>query len=407
MGDPAHRGELSRHCPTRVILTPMLTGQRDRFDATVVFNRPICREHFLLRLRLADGFPPTTAGQFIQLGCRPPGRSIDDEWLADTEQDWSEPRLTLRQPELCAPWRFIRRPFSLADRGDDPTELDRHSPSRGWRWDCLAGPIEPKRSGRLDWPSGQQFCLARRQINGSIGGRRRRPATDDLLGKDAARSGLASGRVCRRTVARSVGRVMDRFHPTGPRGTPVACVQEFSQYGYDTVITTDDGSYGVPGRITSGLERLLQTQSPDEATQTVIYTCGPERMMQAVADVAASYRIDCQVCLEQSMACGMGTCQSCVVKIEDRVDPQDHTPTGRPWRYRLTCTDGPSFRLPTSFGLRNTRLPSRKSSHYTRSLGDSGRLTLNARLPLCWPRWPMYFRASPTISVNGAEAVCR
>ena len=43
------------------------------------------------------------------------------------------------------------------------------------------------------------------------------------------------------------------------------------------------------------------------------------------------------------MACGMGTCQSCVVKIESPRDPHGKTATGRPWRYRLACTDGPVF----------------------------------------------------------------
>ena len=43
-----------------------------------------------------------------------------------------------------------------------------------------------------------------------------------------------------------------------------------------------------------------------------------------------------QVCMERMMACGMGTCQSCVVAIRDAADPQG-------WRYRLCCTDGPVF----------------------------------------------------------------
>ena len=36
------------------------------------------------------------------------------------------------------------------------------------------------------------------------------------------------------------------------------------------------------------------------------------------------------------MACGMGTCQSCVIRTRDTGDPEG-------WRYQLCCTDGPVF----------------------------------------------------------------
>jgi dihydroorotate dehydrogenase electron transfer subunit len=66
-------------------------------------------------------------------------------------------------------------------------------------------------------------------------------------------------------------------------------------------------------------------------------------MMHAAAKLAGAHGVACKVCMEQAMACGMGTCQSCVVKIEDRQSPQGQTAAGRPWRYRLACTDGPVF----------------------------------------------------------------
>jgi dihydroorotate dehydrogenase electron transfer subunit len=75
-----------------------------------------------------------------------------------------------------------------------------------------------------------------------------------------------------------------------------------------------------------------------------VFTCGPEPMMHAVAKLAAMHDVDCQVCMEQAMACGMGTCQSCVVKIEEHEQPHAVSETGRPWRFRLACTDGPVFR---------------------------------------------------------------
>ena len=73
--------------------------------------------------------------------------------------------------------------------------------------------------------------------------------------------------------------------------------------------------------------------APDDI---VVYTCGPELMMRFVADFCERSGITCYVCMERSMACGMGTCQSCVVPVRDESDADG-------WRYELCCTDGPVF----------------------------------------------------------------
>lgn len=70
-------------------------------------------------------------------------------------------------------------------------------------------------------------------------------------------------------------------------------------------------------------------------------------MMQTVVALCAEHDVSCQVCVEQAMACGMGTCQSCVVRIEDHEYPHAMTSNGVPWRYRLACTDGPVFDAPS------------------------------------------------------------
>jgi len=67
----------------------------------------------------------------------------------------------------------------------------------------------------------------------------------------------------------------------------------------------------------------------------VAYCCGPEALMKAVGEICITRGIECQLALERYMACGMGTCQSCNVRIRD-----DST---RGWSYKLCCTDGPIF----------------------------------------------------------------
>jgi dihydroorotate dehydrogenase electron transfer subunit len=127
------------------------------------------------------------------------------------------------------------------------------------------------------------------------------------------------------------------------QGKPVQSVQEFAKVNFPAVVTTDDGSVGLKGRITDGMVRFLDGLSEEQKQQAVIYTCGPHVMMHAVAKLADQYGIPCQACLEQAMACGMGTCQSCIVKIEDNANPHGTLVDGRHWRFKLACTDGPVF----------------------------------------------------------------
>src|SRR2546421_5262564 len=75
----------------------------------------------------------------------------------------------------------------------------------------------------------------------------------------------------------------------------------------------------------------------------MIYTCGPEPMMKRVAEIAAARGIDCQIAVERAMACGMGTCQSCCIRVR-KPDASKPPLVGRDWCYRLACTDGPGFR---------------------------------------------------------------
>ena len=79
------------------------------------------------------------------------------------------------------------------------------------------------------------------------------------------------------------------------------------------------------------------------ATPPTLYTCGPEPMMKRVADLAAARGLECHVAVERAMACGMGTCQSCCIKVR-KPHPAKPPLVGRDWCYRLACTDGPVFR---------------------------------------------------------------
>jgi dihydroorotate dehydrogenase electron transfer subunit len=114
----------------------------------------------------------------------------------------------------------------------------------------------------------------------------------------------------------------------------------FKSLGVRLVLTTEDGSIGDHGRITAPLEReLRQLESripnPESPSEIMIYGCGPEPMLEAVAHVAAKFRRPSQVSVERTMGCGMGGCYSCVIPVHD--GPNGH-------HYVRSCIGGPVFR---------------------------------------------------------------
>ncbi|HWR40319.1 MAG TPA: dihydroorotate dehydrogenase electron transfer subunit [Patescibacteria group bacterium] len=99
----------------------------------------------------------------------------------------------------------------------------------------------------------------------------------------------------------------------------------FAGVCHNTHITTDDGSMGRQGLTVDLLPELLAQNHFD-----MIYSCGPQPMLAAVARIAALRQIPCQVSLEDYMACGLGACLSC-------------TCAGTDGKRRKVCTDGPVF----------------------------------------------------------------
>lgn len=96
--------------------------------------------------------------------------------------------------------------------------------------------------------------------------------------------------------------------------------------GVELVCATEDGSFGVSGRVTVPLEdRLVAAGS----TATV-YAVGPTPMMRACADLAAAKGARCVVSLENPMACGFGVCLGCAAPLAEG-------------GFALVCKAGPVF----------------------------------------------------------------
>ncbi|MBI2640984.1 dihydroorotate dehydrogenase electron transfer subunit, partial [Candidatus Roizmanbacteria bacterium] len=98
-------------------------------------------------------------------------------------------------------------------------------------------------------------------------------------------------------------------------------ISKFKKLGCQVKITTDDGSRGYQGFSTALARKYIQGKKVDSA-----YACGPEAMMEKVAEYSHKYKIPCLVSIERFFKCGgMGICGECS------------------YNGLLVCKDGPVF----------------------------------------------------------------
>ncbi|HWP40602.1 MAG TPA: hypothetical protein VNL70_06715 [Tepidisphaeraceae bacterium] len=300
-------------------------------------NVSLCREHYRLVLRVPT-FPPTAPGQFIQVCCRESAL----EQQPPPEFEWQPgQRVVAHHSELARPVPLLRRPFSLAGRRDTADAVELHIIHRvvgigtSWLSQLTAG----QQVGILG-PLGNCFTLPENGIAALIGGGVGIPPMLYLAGALRGRAVAFCGAASRQLLPLTI---IGQADPSGLEPRP--CLAEFADCQIPSIVTTDDGSFGFGGFVTQALERWLDAQAHAQAgsaDRIALYACGPEAMMKRVGEIAQSGGLQCQLAVERAMACGMGTCQSCCIRV--RKPEADRPPLpGRNWCYRLACTDGPIF----------------------------------------------------------------
>jgi dihydroorotate dehydrogenase electron transfer subunit len=95
-------------------------------------------------------------------------------------------------------------------------------------------------------------------------------------------------------------------------------------------VSTEDGTMGERGRVTDLMPAMVARTKAQ-----VVYACGPNPMLRAVAEYCRAQSIPCQVAVEEKMACGLGICWSCAVPVI--------TSDGRGWWNVRACMEGPVF----------------------------------------------------------------
>lgn len=91
---------------------------------------------------------------------------------------------------------------------------------------------------------------------------------------------------------------------------------------------TNDGSMGQKGSILDYIEDYIKAYTPE-----IIYACGPEVVLKEIASIAKKYSIKSQIAMEKVMACGIGVCRGCVIKVNKDGEIKNAT----------ICKDGPVF----------------------------------------------------------------
>ena len=245
-------------------------------DFLVQATEQLSDRHWLMRLRSSSALPEMHPGQFVQV-------HIDDS-----------PTTYLRRPISINMVDYERNEILLlvAAIGEGTRHLVRKKP--GDKVNCLL-------------PLGNSFTMPRSTdervllVGGGVG-----IAPMLFLGKRLVELGV---RPTFLLGARTAAELLEK--------------DMFSELG-DLYLTTEDGSEGEKGYVTN--HSILKEKRFDR-----IATCGPKLMMMSVARSAKQNDIECEVSLENDMACGLGACLCCV---EDTTDG-----------HICVCTEGPVLNI--------------------------------------------------------------
>ena len=116
---------------------------------------------------------------------------------------------------------------------------------------------------------------------------------------------------------------------SGFRNSSAAILQDdFKSTGVETILCTDDGSAGIHGFVTQPLTDLSKNGNID-----MVYACGPMPMLKGIAAICKENNIQCEISLEERMACGIGACLGCACRTI-RNDEE---------YFAHVCKDGPVF----------------------------------------------------------------
>ncbi|MGV8059728.1 MAG: dihydroorotate dehydrogenase electron transfer subunit [Smithellaceae bacterium] len=264
---------------------------KDIYIGEVLKNEEIQQDYFLMKVALPDSFDEPKPGQFVMI----------------------------RIAGLSEP--FLGRPISVysykKSKSAATVELLYRVVGKGTQ--ILAGLIK-----------GSQV-----EIHGPLGGSYAvSPEKENIVfiagGIGVAPLSLLAQYLCKNVC---IAPAQMSFYLGAQTAGAVVGLDKLKDLCYNIHICTDDGTLGQKSLVTSAFQKDIKKYNP---STTAIYACGPKPMMKALAGILGEGEFNCQVSLEERMACGAGACVGCAVAIKDK---QGNV------AYRRVCSDGPVFNL--------------------------------------------------------------
>ena len=249
------------------------------FKATVIENRSLIKDHYLLTLRPLKKTNKNRPGNFFMISV----------------QSGLDP--------------LLKRPFSVHRSTDKEFQILYRVVGKGT---TILSTKKPGNVLDLIGPLGNTFPINNKSKNILVAGG---------LGI-APIFGLAD------SIVNSPAPEQPLLFYGARTGKEVLCKKDLSAIGVKPVIATNDGTTGKKGNIVNVLKQFIISDSINVKEYT-IYACGPKPMLKALSALATKIGMRGYAALEQSMACGVGTCLGCVV----------HTTGG----LKRVCKEGPVF----------------------------------------------------------------
>jgi dihydroorotate dehydrogenase electron transfer subunit len=114
----------------------------------------------------------------------------------------------------------------------------------------------------------------------------------------------------------------------------IACMPMLDEWGVPSRLATLAGYPGCyDGYVTDLAAAWLSSLDRESLAEVEMFACGPTVMLEAAAAVARRHNVPCQVSLEEFMACAVGGCAGCAVRVETQAGPA----------MKRVCVDGPVF----------------------------------------------------------------
>jgi dihydroorotate dehydrogenase electron transfer subunit len=267
--------------------------QRGNFmiKGSVEANREVCDGHFLMSVHLPSAFATPLPGQFIML------------------------RLRDRQDIL------LGRPFSISGFRRHPhhvrIEILYRVAGRGTR---LIARLKPGDEMDISGPLGHPFEVPVEieqliLVSGGLGIAPMRYLLAFMQTREAARR----PRIDFYMGAKTVGEL-----------TEMETIRPLCD---ELQVCTEDCTMGHSGLVTEPLESRIKAYP---LVNTLVCACGPMGMIRRLSEILEQHPVDCQVSLEERMACGLGACLGCAVAVRG----QDGNK-----QYQRACHEGPVFNL--------------------------------------------------------------